>query len=529
MSESLTYNDFDFFYKPSGIGTHRPSEDHIGFVEWVSRRRKTEYWVCHRLDKETSGALVFAKSKAVAKDLSELFFNQQVQKCYLFVSDKKSAELEWVVHEKMKGAQGGERPIGMGRDNSPFTKFQRISEQGPYFLYRAFPKTGKTHQIRKHAARSDVAIIGDEEYGGCAFPRLMLHSESLAFEWKGEKIQFSVEAPLLFREWQYCKDPQLSSWIASYERRRILFPELFDGRQSLRLLHNETDDLRVDQVGAYWVMGWWKKNPPSESEQKKMQAFAELYKQDKWHFQWRPGGAQVSEKSLELGAKDKEESWVFLEGSVQFLASMNRGHNLGLFLDQRDHRQWVYERSSGKKVLNLFAFTCGFSVNAAMGGAEQVVSVDVSSKYLEWGKENFSLNHMDPDLPQYEFRAMDALAYLHYCQRKGLQFDIIVCDPPSFARNKKDSKIFRIERDFVSLVEACSAALSPQGSLLFSTNYEGWEHREWVEKLAPLAKKLKFAQFVALDSQLDFEWQKKQANLKAFFFHRACETAKGTV
>lgn len=529
MSEYLDKTDFQFFYKPSGIPTHRPSEGHTGFVEWVSRQLRHDYLVCHRLDKETSGAIVFARTKKAAQVLGELFATQQVKKSYLFVSDKKSPELEWTFVEKMKGARGGERPIGEGQDISPTTKFQRVLERGQLYLYRAFPLTGKTHQIRKHAARSEVPILGDEEYGGSPFPRLMLHSESIAFELNGEKIEFKAEPSQLFQDISICTDRQLSAWIHSYERRKILFQDLIADKKALRLLHNETEDLRVDQVGDHWVMGWWKKSPPSSNEQKKLQAFAEMFSQEKWHFQWRPGGAQNAENSVELGSKNKSEQWHFYEGPVQYLASMNRGQNLGLFLDQRDQRSWVRENSAGKKVLNLFAFTCGFSVNAAVGGATQVVSVDVSRKYLDWGKENFALNNLDPEAPQFEFRAIDALAYLNFAKKKSLQFDIIICDPPSFARNKKDSKIFRIEEDYAKLLQSCASILSPQGALLFSTNFETWDLDSWVEKLEPLVAKLGFLQCTPVESQFDFEWQKKHANLKAFFFSRACENTKVTV
>jgi 23S rRNA (cytosine1962-C5)-methyltransferase len=156
-----------------------------------------------------------------------------------------------------------------------------------------------------------------------------------------------------------------------------------------------------------------------------------------------------------------------------------RGWSPGLFLDQRANRDWVQENSHDKDVLNLFCYTAGFSVAAALGGARSVTSVDTSKQTLEWAKENFALNEID--LNSHQFWALDAREFLQMAERQGRRYDLIICDPPSFARSKKS--IFRIEKEFRPLVEQMGRLLKPEGKILFSTNYERWNYQALIKQL----------------------------------------------
>ena len=200
---------------------------------------------------------------------------------------------------------------------------------------------------------------------------------------------------------------------------------------------------------------------------------------------------------------------------------MDRGQNVGLFLDQRENRQRIYESSKSKSVLNLFAFTCGFSVQAARGGAAKVVSVDLFRSYLDWGKENFRENELDPDLQHYEWRCMDSLEYLAWAKKKDLRFDTIICDPPSFSRSKKSKKVFRVDKDFGVLLKACADRLNLGGTLFFSTNFEKWDANLWFEKLSTTAQEAGLEAIEQNPSQWDFEWQTKAAMLKSFCLTKA--------
>ncbi len=157
------------------------------------------------------------------------------------------------------------------------------------------------------------------------------------------------------------------------------------------------------------------------------------------------------------------------ERGLRFAIRPYDGFNVGLFLDHRDNRSRVREMAGGADVLNLFAYTCGFSVAAAVGGARSTVSVDLSPKHLEWGRSNFALNHVD--LAEHSFVRSDAFDYLKRARRQDKFFDLIVIDPPSFAHGNSQAGDFSIMTDLPRLVSAAMGQLRPLGVMMISTNY----------------------------------------------------------
>lgn len=151
------------------------------------------------------------------------------------------------------------------------------------------------------------------------------------------------------------------------------------------------------------------------------------------------------------------------------------GLSTGLFLDQRDNRayvaRWVKARSAGRPpaVLNTFAYTCAFSVAAAMAGAA-TTSVDISPKYLDWGKRNFALNGIDPEA--HRFAKMDTFEFFAYAKRKELTYDFLIIDPPSFASGSKKKGIrpFSSTADFGRLIREAASLMNPRGVIFASTN-----------------------------------------------------------
>jgi 23S rRNA (cytosine1962-C5)-methyltransferase len=148
------------------------------------------------------------------------------------------------------------------------------------------------------------------------------------------------------------------------------------------------------------------------------------------------------------------------------------GLSTGLFLDQRENRRWVHEWCAKRKspsVLNTFAYTCAFSVAAATAQAI-TTSVDVSPRYLEWGKRNFGHNGIDPE--PHRFARMDTFEFFAYARRKGLTYDLILLDPPSFAsgNKKKGIKPWSSVSDYPQLLREAIALLNPKGTIFASTN-----------------------------------------------------------
>lgn len=162
-----------------------------------------------------------------------------------------------------------------------------------------------------------------------------------------------------------------------------------------------------------------------------------------------------------------EREFPVSEYGVRFLVNLTDYLDTGLFLDHRQTRKMVGDQARGRRVLNLFAYTCAFSVHAAVGGAAEVTSVDLSNTYLEWGKRNFVANGLDPDAHQ--FIRADVKAWLKN-GGDGSSYDLVVLDPPTFSNSKAMNDVLDLQRDHGELIENCWRLLRPGGTLYFSTN-----------------------------------------------------------
>lgn len=157
------------------------------------------------------------------------------------------------------------------------------------------------------------------------------------------------------------------------------------------------------------------------------------------------------------------------DGSLRFNIHLRHPRNVGLFLDTRPLRDILRSSSADASVLNLFSYSCSLGAAAAAGGAASVVNVDISARYLGWGRENFGLCAVPMDRAR--FTRMDSEEYLDWAARKSNLYDIVILDPPSFAR--ADGKTFSFEKDYFRLLSKAAARLKPEGRIYAVTNYGG--------------------------------------------------------
>jgi 23S rRNA (cytosine1962-C5)-methyltransferase/23S rRNA (guanine2445-N2)-methyltransferase / 23S rRNA (guanine2069-N7)-methyltransferase len=160
------------------------------------------------------------------------------------------------------------------------------------------------------------------------------------------------------------------------------------------------------------------------------------------------------------------------------------------------------------KVLNLFCYTGSISVAAAQSGAH-VTSVDLSSTYLKWAEQNFSLNNLP--LASHPFVCASAWDYLENHENSSAKFDVIVVDPPTFSNSKKTQTSFDVQRDHRRLLEAAMELLADHGVLWFSTNFSKFE----LDKV--LAKKFHCQEWTAKTVPADFSRGKAH---RSFRFNR---------
>ena len=167
------------------------------------------------------------------------------------------------------------------------------------------------------------------------------------------------------------------------------------------------------------------------------------------------------------------ESGQFLEvseGGLKFLVNLNDYLDTGLFLDHRITRSRIREMASGKRFLNLFAYTGSAAVYAAAGGATATTTVDMSRPYLDWASRNMGLNGFRGD--EHDFVQANCLTWL---SKTSELFDLIFLDPPTFSNSKRMEDTFDVQRDHPDLIWAAVKRLNPGGTLVFSTNLRSFK------------------------------------------------------
>ncbi len=164
---------------------------------------------------------------------------------------------------------------------------------------------------------------------------------------------------------------------------------------------------------------------------------------------------------------DSGERFVIEEGPAKLWVNLTDYLDTGLFLDHRPVRRLLRERAADKRFLNLFCYTGTATVHAALGGASDSLSVDLSNTYLDWARDNLALNQLDPG--RHRVVRDDCLRWL---ETAGGSFDLIFLDPPTFSNSKKMAGTLDIQRDHVRLVELAMARLAPGGELIFSNNQQ---------------------------------------------------------
>lgn len=203
-----------------------------------------------------------------------------------------------------------------------------------------------------------------------------------------------------------------------------------------------------------------------------------------------PGKVYIKRRERQTGSAQYQkrdasgERFEVQEGDARLWVNLRDYLDTGLFLDHRPVRRLLNEMASGKRFLNLFCYTATATVQAALGGASDSVSVDMSNTYLEWARDNFALNKLDPRL--HRVVRDDCFRWL---ETANAEFDLIFMDPPTFSNSKKMRDTLDVQRDHPRLVELAMARLAPGGTLVFSNNQrrfkldEGLSERYAVEDI----------------------------------------------
>jgi len=270
---------------------------------------------------------------------------------------------------------------------------------------------------------------------------------------------------------------------ASVEKRS----EIAESTNAYRVFNGAGDSLpgvTLDRFGGHYQIQFFLQDlMPREHEL--VDAVREICNPEYLAVKYRldPGGKALEHPEIKV-VLGSDSRTVVQEGNCLFNVDLEDTVNPGLFLDMRDVRIDVENRSAGITLLNLFSYTCSFGVHARVGGAEKAVNADISGKILDKGRENYALNCLE--CKPGEFFKGNAFEYLAWAKRKGLKFEGIVLDPPSFARFKGFS--FNVKNDFQKLVLGATEVLAPGGFLMASSNYSGFELRSFGQNVLATVK-----------------------------------------
>ncbi|HEU8575106.1 TPA: class I SAM-dependent rRNA methyltransferase [Streptococcus pneumoniae] len=248
-----------------------------------------------------------------------------------------------------------------------------------------------------------------------------------------------------------------------------------------RLFNQEGDGfggLTVDLYGNYAVFSWYN-SYVYQIRQTISEAFRQVFPEvlgayEKIRFKG------LDYESAHVYGQEAPDFFTVLENGVLYQVFMNDGLMTGIFLDQHEVRGSLVDGlTMGKSLLNMFSYTAAFSVAAAMGGASQTTSVDLAKRSRELSQAHFQANGLSTD--EHRFIVMDVFEYFKYAKRKDLTYDVIVLDPPSFARNKKQT--FSVVKDYHKLISQSLEILNPGGIIIASTNAANVSRQKFTEQI----------------------------------------------
>jgi 23S rRNA (cytosine1962-C5)-methyltransferase len=521
--ERILYEDDDLIVidKPVNVSTHAPdanrNDDAVSRLRLALAERdrvseQSVYLGIHqRLDRDTSGVLLFTQRKSANQAIAAQFEGRKVKKTY------RAGVVGWppkltkgvLKHTLVPAEDGRMKVAGASVDRGrprgragveAVTHYKVIERSGDRAILELYPETGRTHQIRVQVAAAGGAIAGDELYGREPAHRLMLHAARLALRHPTSGAPLEVQAPLPVDLARWLVDPTPAVLPTSTKDAGVFQSRLEQAIQArwsvgraadttaFRLVHGGGDGLEgiaidvygdhllvhffsdeaiaykdaiVDQVASLGARGVYTMCHPKQSNtlvDPRTESLA---------------------PSLPVRGEPADKPFVIWESGLAFRVRLGDGLKTGLFLDQRENRRRVRELSAGKRVLNLFAYTCGFTVAAAAGGASRTTSVDASRGALDWGAENLEQNGLTGE--HHALVDQDVFGWLKLAIKRGERYDLVVLDPPSYATTKTSR--FSAVDDLPDLAARALEVVAPGGRLLACTNHRGISFRRFRKQM----------------------------------------------
>jgi len=309
----------------------------------------------------------------------------------------------------------------------------------------------------------------------------------------------------------------------AFERRRDLFID--ETTTAFRVFNGEGDGiggLTIDYYDGYYVVSWYSEGIYTFKKHV-IDSLLSLFDvkgiYEKKRFDVK--GKYIEDDDFVAGER-ATFPLIIKQNDIQFATYLNEGAMVGVFLDQREVRNTIKNKyAKGKHVLNTFSYTGAFSVAAALGGAVKTTSVDLANRSKPKTIEQFQVNGIDVEAQ--DIIVEDVFNYFHYAIRKKLSFDMVILDPPSFARSKKHT--FSAGKDYPALLEQAIAITKRDGIIIASSNCSTFgmnKFKGFIEKAFKATKgKYKIVEEYSLPSDFPTMKEYKEGNyLKVVFIQK---------
>ncbi|EJQ15213.1 hypothetical protein IE3_01023 [Bacillus cereus BAG3X2-1] len=280
------------------------------------------------------------------------------------------------------------------------------------------------------------------------------------------------------KEKEQINQPFFESKIKSALHKRKHFYKSND-TTAFRVLNGEGDGLGgliIDYYDGYYVISWYSEGIYTFRDEiveaiQKVANFKGIYEKKRFDTK----GKYIEDDDFVAGERG-EFPLIVKENGVNFAVYLNDGAMVGVFLDQRNVRKQIRDKyAQGRTVLNMFSYTGAFSVFAALGGASKTTSVDLANRSLSKTIEQFSVNEIDYEAQ--DIIVEDVFLYFKYAAKKKMKFDMVVLDPPSFARSKKYT--FSAAKDYKNLLKETIAITENNGIIVASTNCSAFDMKKF--------------------------------------------------
>jgi 23S rRNA (cytosine1962-C5)-methyltransferase len=296
----------------------------------------------------------------------------------------------------------------------------------------------------------------------------------------------------------YGKQNKGNGWILTYNEQTKIDYDFFRDRldkaitlrkefynnqdiTAFRLFNGEGDNiggLTIDYFDGYYLINWYSEGIYMFREYI-IKALSELtdYKGIYQKKRFNDGGKYIDDDDFVIGERGNFPI-IVKENGVKFAVYLNEGAMVGFFIDQRDVRNIIKEKyAKNKNVLNTFSYTGAFSVFAAKGGAKKTTSVDLANRSRKKTIEQFAINNINTN--EQDIIVEDVFKYFKYAVKKQLLFDLVILDPPSFAKSKKH--IFSASKDYTNLLKEAILITEKSGIIIASTNCSSFDMKRFKE------------------------------------------------